>query len=938
MAGNTEDQETYYQVLGVPETATQDAIKKSSDELLKQYHPDHVPEAAKEIAWIEREANERTARILEARRVLTDPSKRRQYDELLKAIRQDEQEEGEPVTPPPRSQSSTNRSSAVPPKPSSPPPPPPPPPQSSTSSTSRGGGFPPGPVAYPTTPGTARATSGISRGWAIAWGWIAGFVFYQLSSSLLSVAATARSVRFTAVFGFICGALILIASAFAGIGITSLLRKNSARGRGFGWSAAITSFVPFFLVFTVGGNLPVNYPQIDELDGKSLGAPSGINWVHAIGARGASFSAADSSHIEYPNLIPAEGTLEFWINIKDGYRYDNYRLLPNQNDAMIFSSDVQGGDVTWPGTTKIFASEDGKLTLWMATSKYDIPRAIATEAVGTSFRFGEWHAIGFSFGSQGQYIMLDGHVVASAPGRTQTFGTAGNHNQPLDVPTIGETVSHFWTHHRYEGGFEGTLGEFRVSAKQQDWQLAEGVIGVTAPTVVATAPMSEEDQREHELVSQAQQLFAAHNYEAALSACNEALILNAGDDAAIKLKQDIEDALRSSNTPAQGPTNPHPENSIPPATPTVGGSEPTNMEPSSNPTITKDVTGSTGTIAQPATNADAVQPRPDTGVVELLSKVQNAMGGRDRLAAIRDWQRQATETWSPNRGTTQHTVYFAEPSTMREETLGGNRVVNFSNGRSGWTWSSTAGPVRDLPLPTATGMAFRVLPDLVLSDAKPSRTVRLLSPGALEISDENHNSVRLTIDLNSHLPQKVSWTNLDGATLEEAYSDWRTVNGTLWWFHMTRSRDGVVFLQDQVREYRVNDGMTEQALAAQPGQTRRPYEPGFAPTTGQPLVIQTDADRRGTLMLFNDHMEYRDEGMGTNGGRAPYGPNPENNFSLSCSEIQNIKSYGFRPALFGSFQVVVSAHKKNFHIPALHGDSVAKAIREKCGIEKSGNQ
>ena len=65
----------------------------------------------------------------------------------------------------------------------------------------------------------------------------------------------------------------------------------------------------------------------------------------------------------------------------------------------------------------------------------------------------------------------------------------------------------------------------------------------------------------------------------------------------------------------------------------------------------------------------------------------------------------------------------------------------------------------------------------MLSDAKPSRTVRLLSPGALEISDEDHNSVRLTIDLNSHLPKKVSWTNLDGATLEEAYSDWRTVNG-----------------------------------------------------------------------------------------------------------------------------------------------------------------
>ena len=101
---------------------------------------------------------------------------------------------------------------------------------------------------------------------------------------------------------------------------------------------------------------------------------------------------------------------------------------------------------------------------------------------------------------------------------------------------------------------------------------------------------------------------------------------------------------------------------------------------------------------------------------------------------------------------------------------------------------------------------------------------------------------------------------------------------------------------------------------------------------GQPLVLQTDADRRGMLMLFNDHIEYRDEGMGTNGGRAPYGPNPANDFSLSCSEIEKIKSYGFRAIVFGSFQVVITAHRKSFHIPTLHGDSMAEAIREKCGI------
>jgi hypothetical protein len=296
--------------------------------------------------------------------------------------------------------------------------------------------------------------------------------------------------------------------------------------------------------------LATSLPVEDSLSGKSIGTATGIRWTHAIGDHGAVFSAADSSRIEYPGVIPPNGTLEFWIRVNDGYRYNNYRLLSNQKDAMIFSSDAQGGDVTWPGTTKIFVNAAGKLQIWMATSKYDKPNAVPTEAAGTSFRFGEWHAIGVSYGSSGQYIMLDGNVVASAPGRTQTFGEAGNHNQPLDVPTIGETVSHFWAHHRYEGGFDGVLAAFRVSANQQDWLLAKGVENNNPPAQTTATPISDEDQREHQLVYQAQDFFNTRNYDAALAACNEALVLNAEDQSAIQLKNQIQAALNPPTAPS----------------------------------------------------------------------------------------------------------------------------------------------------------------------------------------------------------------------------------------------------------------------------------------------------------------------------------------------------------------------------------------------------
>jgi hypothetical protein len=206
----------------------------------------------------------------------------------------------------------------------------------------------------------------------------------------------------------------------------------------------------------------------------------------------------------------------------------------------------------------------------------------------------------------------------------------------------------------------------------------------------------------------------------------------------------------------------------------------------------------------------------DSASVRLLGLVQDAMGGKDKIAAIRDWQRRAKETWEPSRGMTEETTMFVAPSSLREETKGGNKTVNYSNGVRGWTWSSSLGVSRDLPIPTATGMLFRTLSTLVLSDNDPEIKASLIVPGTIIFSDKYHNTATLTVDPHSWLPRRLAWRNLDGAIMEETYSDWRKIGGVMTWFHMTRARDGNRFLEVRVRDYRINTGVTAAHLSAAP--------------------------------------------------------------------------------------------------------------------------
>ena len=69
------EKKDYYEVLGVGKTATDDELKKAYRRLAKKYHPDANPDNKEEAEAKFKEVNE-------AYEVLSNPQKRKMYDQF----------------------------------------------------------------------------------------------------------------------------------------------------------------------------------------------------------------------------------------------------------------------------------------------------------------------------------------------------------------------------------------------------------------------------------------------------------------------------------------------------------------------------------------------------------------------------------------------------------------------------------------------------------------------------------------------------------------------------------------------------------------------------------------------------------------------------------------------------------------------------------------
>ena len=204
----------------------------------------------------------------------------------------------------------------------------------------------------------------------------------------------------------------------------------------------------------------------------------------------------------------------------------------------------------------------------------------------------------------------------------------------------------------------------------------------------------------------------------------------------------------------------------------------------------------------------------------LLQRVQQALGGADKLAAVKDIQYQANvEVLTPGAVMkVKQTNSFLPPSSLRQDLeLPFGKQSVYSDGTAGWMAGFQG--TQALPAPVVKqvrGEFFRQIALLAVSDRDPDRTVNYAGEGALEISSKDGDNVRLEVDEKTGMPARTSYQEGGQGSVSQVFSDWREVNGIRLPFEWTTLQGDRKFATVKIDNYKINSGLTPEVLSKKP--------------------------------------------------------------------------------------------------------------------------
>jgi len=214
----------------------------------------------------------------------------------------------------------------------------------------------------------------------------------------------------------------------------------------------------------------------------------------------------------------------------------------------------------------------------------------------------------------------------------------------------------------------------------------------------------------------------------------------------------------------------------------------------------------------------------------LFRKMQNALGGADRIAAIRDFEQLVSaESWNgltgQSIGEVRKRTRWISPNHIRVDQVGpGSTYVLYCDGTAGWeilpgTQEVVALTGGELEFAREMVKGFRL--NTWIADRDPRYRITSPSPNVVRLSDGDiKDQLDITIDAASSLPARLRFTTLSDpahpVTGEEVTTDWETVQGIRFPRRWTVLRSGLRVAEAKDARSFVNSGLKLEDLAAKP--------------------------------------------------------------------------------------------------------------------------
>jgi len=208
---------------------------------------------------------------------------------------------------------------------------------------------------------------------------------------------------------------------------------------------------------------------------------------------------------------------------------------------------------------------------------------------------------------------------------------------------------------------------------------------------------------------------------------------------------------------------------------------------------------------------------------QLLQRAQQAMGGADKLAAVKDATYTAEIVLEAAAGgikIRQVNMYLAPDRLRQEQDMPFGKIIAYTDRKTGWL--ATPQGVEPMPaevMEQSQGALFRQPFTLMLSDRDDSRMVNAVEENTIEIAAGKF-SVRIELDPATGLPARQMYTDIGSGgaptPTTDSFSDWRETGGVRLPYKVSQQENGIKILEMTLSGYKINSGLSEAELSKRP--------------------------------------------------------------------------------------------------------------------------